>query len=57
MTSTTNPQTNAVLGPEEKVDPTHFQRAPILDPVLQETYTAHLEKRSPWMAWMDSSTS
>ena len=53
MASITNPQTNADLGAEQKVDPTHFQRVPILDPVLQETYTAHLEKETlGWRGWM-----
>ena len=53
MTSITNPQTNADLGPEQKVDPTHFQRVPILDPVLPETYTAHLEKEAlGWRGWI-----
>ena len=53
MTSITNPRTDADLGPEQKVDPTHFQRVPILDPVLQETYTAHLEKEAlGWRGWI-----
>ena len=53
MTSITNSQTNADLEPEQKVDPTHFQGVSILDPVLQETYTAHLEKETlVWRGWM-----
>ena len=53
MTSITNSQTNVDLGPEQKVDPAHFQRVPILDPILQETYTAHLEKEAlGWYGWI-----
>ena len=53
MTSITNSQTNADLVPERKGDPTHSQRVPILDPVLQETYTAHLEKEAlGWRGWI-----
>ena len=33
MTSITNPQTNADLVSEQKVDPSHFQCVLILDPV------------------------
>ncbi|MYH80801.1 hypothetical protein F4009_10115 [Candidatus Poribacteria bacterium] len=53
MTSITNPQTDTDLGAEQKVEPTHFQSVPILDPVFQETYTAHLEKEElSWRGWM-----
>ena len=53
MTSITNPQTNVDLGPEQTVDPTHSQRVPILDPVLQKTYTAHLGKETlGWRGWI-----
>ena len=53
MTSTTNPHTNPELVPEQKVDPTHFQRVPILDPVFQETYTAHLRREAlGWRGWI-----
>jgi hypothetical protein len=53
MTSITNPQTNADLEPEQKVESTHFQRVPILDSVFQETYTAHLKKEAlGWRGWM-----
>ena len=53
MTSITNPRTDADLGPEQKVEPTHFQRVSILDPIFQETYTAHLEKEAlGWRGWI-----
>ena len=53
MTSITTPQTNADLGAEQKVDPAHFQRVPILDPIFQETYTAHLGKEPlGWYGWI-----
>ena len=53
MTSITNPQTDTDLGAEHKVEPTHFQRVPILDPVFQETYTAHLGKEAlGWRGWI-----
>ena len=53
MTSITNPQTDVDLVSEQKVDLTHFQRVPILDPVLQETYTAHLGKETlGWRGWI-----
>ena len=53
MTSTTNTRTNAELAPEQKVDTTHFQRVSILDPVFQETYTAHLGREAHgWRGWI-----
>ena len=53
MTSITDPRTDADLGPKQKVDSTHFQRVPILDPIFQETYTAHLEKQAlEWRGWI-----
>ena len=53
MTSITNPQTNVDPVREQKADPIHFQRVPILDPIFQETYTAHLEKEAlGWRGWI-----
>ena len=53
MTSTKNLQTDADLVREPKVDPTHFQCLSILDPVLQETYTAYLGKETlGWRGWI-----
>ena len=53
MTFTTNPQTDTDLVREPKNGPTHFQRVSILDPVLQETYTAHIGKETlGWRGWI-----
>ena len=53
MTSTTKPQTDADLVREPRVDPAHFQRVSILDPILQETYTAYLAKETlGWRGWI-----
>ena len=39
--------------PERKGENTQFQRATILDPVYEESYTAHLEKESVgWRGWI-----
>ena len=39
--------------PEDKGENTRFQRTTILDPVYEESYTAHLEKEAvEWRGWI-----
>ena len=39
--------------PEGKVENTQFQHATVLDPVYEESYTAHLEKEVVgWQGWI-----
>ena len=53
MRSITNQQTHIDPLPEGKVENTQVQRATILDPVYEESYTAHLEKKSVgWRGWI-----
>lgn len=53
MRSIANQQTDVDLLPEHKGESTQFQRATILDPVYEESYTAHLEKESVgWRGWI-----
>ena len=48
-----NQQINTNPVSEHKVENTQFQRVAILDPVLQETYTAYLGKeRVGWRGWI-----
>lgn len=53
MRSIPNQQTHVNPQQERKVENTQFQRATILDPVLEEPYTAHLEKETVgWHGWI-----
>ena len=53
MRSMENQQTHTDPLPEDKGENTQFQRATILDAVLEEPYTAHLQKETVvWRGWM-----
>ncbi len=53
MKSPANQQTHVNSLPKRKVENTQFQRATILDPVLEEHYTVHLGKETTgWRGWI-----
>ena len=53
MRSIENQQTHADPLPEDKGENAQFQRVTILDPVFEESYTAHVKKETVvWRRWM-----
>ena len=53
MRSPANQQTDVNPLPKRKVGNKQFQSTPILDPVFEESYTAHSEKETVgWRGWI-----